>query len=354
VKLLYFTKESEEGPSSRYRVYQYLPYLRNRGIEVCVRPLFGATYFKFLSLPWPAAIMFKAVYAPVRFMKRFVDLVTMGHVDLLIVEGQLFPYLPPIFERILVWAKQKIVIELDDAIYLTRLHGRKIPQLMASAAGVIVGNDTIAEYARAYTKNVYVIPTVVDTKRFLPNASSAPAPERILTIGWIGLPYNFGYLQLIRDALRRVQDLMQMRFRVISSHPPDLPGVDVEFRRWSLATEVEDLQDCQLGVMPLFDDRWARGKCGLKLLQYMAMGIPAVASPVGVNKEIINDGKNGFWATTEEEWFRRLMQLCQDTPLRATMGRAARQTIVEQYSLDAWAPRLETLYRNLAAKPADV
>ena len=353
MKLLYFTKTSEEGPSSRYRVYQYLPYLRSTGIEVCVRPLFGATYFKVLSLPRPAAIIFKAIYAPVRFLKRFMDLLIMGRVDLLVVEGQLFPYLPPIVERILVWAKLKLVIELDDAIYLTTLHGRKIPRLMASAAGVIAGNNTIAEYARPYTKHVHVIPTVVDTKRFHPSVSSRPAPERVLTVGWIGLPYNFGYLHLIREALRRVQALVQMQFRVISSHPPDLPGVNVEFRRWSLDTEVEDLQDCQLGVMPLDDDRWARGKCGLKLLQYMAMGIPAVASPVGVNKEIIKDGKNGFWATSEEEWFKRLMQLCQDSPLRATMGQAARQTIVEQYSLETWAPRLGTLYRHLAAKPVD-
>jgi len=354
MKLLYFTKTSEEGPSSRYRVYQYLPYLKSTGIEVCVRPLFGAMYIKLHNLPWPAAIIFKAVYTPVRFMKRCMDLVSMGHVDVLVIEGQLFPYLPPIFERILVWAKQKIVIELDDAIYLTTFHGRKMPRLMSTCAGVIVGNDTIAEYARAYTKNVYVIPTVVDTKRFHPSASSRPGEERILRIGWIGLPYNFAYLQLIREALRRVQDVLQMRFRVISSHSPDLPGVNVEFRRWSLDTEVENLQDCQLGVMPLSDDRWARGKCGLKLLQYMAMGIPAIASPVGVNKEIIKHGKNGFWATSEEEWFARLMQLCQDTSLRAGMGQAARQTILEKYSLDTWAPRVGTLYRELAAKPVGV
>jgi glycosyltransferase involved in cell wall biosynthesis len=195
---------------------------------------------------------------------------------------------------------------------------------------------------------------VVDTKRFQPGSSGRAAADEIFTIGWIGLPYNFEYLNLIRDALRRMQAQLQMRFRVISSHPPVLPGVNVEFRRWSLDTEVEDLQDCQLGVMPLFDDRWARGKCGLKLLQYMAMGIPVVASPVGVNKEIISDGTNGFWATSEEEWFKRLMQLCQDSPLRATMGRAGRQTVVEQYSLETWAPRLGTLYRNLAAKPVDV
>ena len=127
-----------------------------------------------------------------------------------------------------------------------------------------------------------------------------------------------------------------------------MPGVEIEFRSWDFQREVADLQDATIGVMPLEDTEWARGKCGLKLLQYLAVGVPSVASPVGVNRDIIANGENGFLAATEQEWYERLEILCRQPQLRARMGQAGRRTVEERYSLAVWGPRLADVYRTLA------
>ncbi len=351
MKIVYFAKCTDIGPSSRYRIVQYLPYLRSRGLDVTVKPLFGATYFWLLT--WRAKwlqVVAKAIYVPVRFFKRAVDLLPLGHVDVIVIEGQLFPYCPATIERLLVRLKRKIVIELDDAIYLTRFHQRKIPALLRIASGAIVGNQTLAQYAQAFTDDVIVVPTVVDTDRFRPAESSTVHPHQseVMTIVWVGLAYNLPYLELLAPTIRELQRTDRVRFRVISSRPPRLPGLEVDFTPWTFGSEVEELQRCHIGVMPLPNDEWARGKCGLKLLQYMAVGLAVVASPVGVNREIVQDGANGFWAQTEDEWHSRLLSLCRDSTLRVRMGQVARRTVEERYSLRVWGPRLAEEYRNLA------
>jgi hypothetical protein len=276
----------------------------------------------------------------------------MGNPDLIVVEGQLFPYCPSWVERLLVWMGHKLVIEFDDAIYLTRFHRRKIPQLLTLSSSAIVGNRTLAEYACRFASAVSVVPTVVDTDRFVPRRTPHGAPagrgKGQIIIAWIGLAYNFSYLDVLIPALQMVQRELRVRFRVISSRPPELPGVEAEFVPWNLATEVAQLQDCHIGVMPLPDSEWARGKCGLKLLQYMALGMPAVASPIGVNCEIIRSGENGLLATTSSEWSSHLVRLCLDAGLRRRLGAAARRTVEARYALKVWGPRLAQEYLTVA------
>jgi glycosyltransferase involved in cell wall biosynthesis len=352
VRVVYFSKSSEEGPSSRYRIYQFLPYLEKAGIQCSIRPLMGPTYFALLEIRSAMLrALGKTVYVAARFVKRFWDLVWMGRPDIVVVEGQLFPYCPTWIERLLVISGRKLVLEFDDAIYLTRLHWRKMPTLLRMSTAAIVGNATLSEYARHNSSAVAVIPTVVDTERFIPRGrvggKAAGEADGMITIVWIGLAYNFSYLEILAPALRLVQKEMLARFRVISSRPPVLAGVEVEFKPWDLHNEVRDLQECHIGVMPLPDSEWARGKCGLKLLQYMAVGIPAVASPVGVNQEIIKSGENGCLAATSEEWCAHLIALCRDVELRNRMGEAARRTIEERYSLHVWGPRLAGQYQAI-------
>jgi glycosyltransferase involved in cell wall biosynthesis len=348
MKVLYFSKASDIGPSSRYRIFQYLRYLRSREFDVVVKPLFGPTYFWLLTwrAAWPKVIA-KAIYALLRFFKRAGDLLSIGRVDLIVIEGQLFPYCPATVERLLVKLNQKVVVELDDAIYLTRFHQRKISALLRVSSAAIVGNHVLANYAGRFASRVSVIPTVVDTDRFRPAAQlgSNQARESVMTIVWVGLASNFPYLELVVPVIRELQRTERVQFRVISSRPPAFSGVKFDFRLWSLEDEVENLQGGHIGVMPLPDTEWARGKCGLKLLQYMALGLPAVASPIGVNQEIISDGKNGFLASTEEEWHTTLIRLCQDSELRVRIGRAARKTVETEYSLSVWGPRLADHYR---------
>lgn len=352
MKVMYFSKSAAVGPSSRYRIYQHLPYLEAADIECTVRPLWGAAYFLLLDVGIaPLRTLGKVLYTVVRFLKRLLDLVTMGKPDLVVLQGQLFPYCPLWGERLLLWMNHKLVIELDDAIYLTPGHRRKIPALLAMASGAIVGNEALAQYARRHTAQVCVIPTVVDTQRFAPVRTRAQevrtAAEKPVTVVWIGLAYNFGYLDVVAPVLKELQDKGLIKFRVVCSRPPRLPGLTVEFRAWQLEREVEVLQDCHIGIMPLPNTEWAEGKCGLKLLQYMSLGMATVASPVGVNRDILSDGETGFLAATQQEWRDKLTRLCLDVALRERMGRAARTTVEERYSLRVWGPRLAKQYHEM-------
>ncbi len=349
----YFSKSSTIGPSSRYRVYQFLPHFHNAGIECRVEPLFGATYFSILHVRSSLLqTCLKIPYVAARFLKRLGTLMTLDRRDLIVIEGQLFPYAPPLIERLLRWLRYRVVFEMDDAIYLTRGHEGKMSALFGMATGVIVGNDRLAAYASQYSSHVTVVPTVVDTARFVPQSVRSTAArdgaDDLITIVWIGLAYNLKYLNVLAPALCRLQERYRMKLRVVCSEPPVLPGVDIEFRPWEWQREVEDLQDATIGVMPLEDTEWARGKCALKLLQYLAVGLPAVASPVGVNADIIVNGENGWLASTEQEWHERLESLCRDSQLRSRMGQAGRRTVETRYSLAVWGPRLTDVYRTFA------
>jgi glycosyltransferase involved in cell wall biosynthesis len=351
--ITYFAKSTSIGPASRYRIFQFLPVLKEQGIECTVRPLFGKTYWEIIEIPSPfLRVMAKMVYVTGRFLRRAWDVLTIGDVDLVVIEGQLFPYMPALVERMLARLHYRFIIEFDDAIYLTPGHRQKIPALLSMAAGAIVGNEVLAKYAGKYTSQVYVIPTVVDTQRFAHGQTGVQRigarTETPVTVVWIGLAYNLGYLDIVAPVLKELQDKGLIKFRVVCSQPPRLPGLTVEFRPWQLEQEVELLQDCHIGIMPLPDTEWARGKCALKLLQYMSVGMAAVASPVGVNREIISDGETGYLAVTEQDWRARLTRLCQDAVLREQMGRAARTAVEERYSLNAWGPRLAKQYQEIA------
>ena len=359
ISVVYFAKSTAIGPTSRYRIFQYLPIFREQGIECLVHPLFDDTYWKIIEIPSSFPQMAaKIVYVIGRFLRRVWDVLTIGDVDLVVIEGQLFPYMPAIVERMLSRLRYQLIIEFDDAIYLTPGHRQKIPALLAMAGGAIVGNEVLAEYARKYVSQVYVIPTVVDTQRFVPRRTGAQwigaSAEMPLTVVWIGLACNLGYLDIVAPALKELQDKGLIKFRVVCSRPPRWPGLTVEFRAWRLDQEVELLQDCHIGIMPLPDTKWARGKCALKLLQYMSVGMATVASPVGINREIISDGETGYLAVTEQDWRDRLARLCQDAVLREQMGRAARTVVEGRYSLNVWGPRLAKQYQEIVAETRSV
>lgn len=267
----YFSKCSSVGPSSRYRVFQFLSRFQAEGIDCRVEPLFGETYFSILEVRSRALqTCLKIPYVCARFLKRLGTLLTLRRQDLVITEGPLFPYAPPIAERLLCRLGQRFVVEMDDAIYLTQGQEEKIPALLRMATGVIAGNDRLAAYARQCSSNVRVVPTVVDTDRFAPlgsrSVSSDSHADQAITIVWMGLAYNLKYLHVLVPALRALQSQYPIRLRVVCSHAPTFAGIDVEFRSWDFAREVADLQDATIGVMPLEDTEWARGKCGLKLL----------------------------------------------------------------------------------------
>jgi glycosyltransferase involved in cell wall biosynthesis len=351
LRVLLLSRYGRQAASSRVRSYQYLPYLRELGIHVESRPLFDDRYIQHLyrgrrRLATPIL----AGYA-----RRLWQLATVPRFDLLWIEYELFPWLPAWFERLLARMGVPYVVDYDDAIFhrydshrsplVRRILGRKIDQVMRGARLVIAGNDYLAERAqRAGASRVERIPTVVDLDRY---RVPTPSENGRYTIGWIGQPLTVPYLQLVRDALAEVCSVTGARVTLVGSGPVTLDHVPVDVRPWSEDSEVAELQQFDVGIMPLRDAPWERGKCGYKLIQYMACGLPVVASPVGASRRIVEHGVNGFLASDGAEWVQALRAL-RDPALRTRMGTAGRATVEDGYCVQVFAPRLASLLRQCA------
>jgi glycosyltransferase involved in cell wall biosynthesis len=353
--VLFLTKYARNGASSRYRTFQYLPWLERAGIRCEVTPLFDEAYLVH-RYAWGRGNMGDILRA---FVRRLAALVTARRFDLVVIEYELLPYFPALPERLLRWVGVPYVVDYDDALFhqydrhkngwVRRLLGDKIAHVMRGAHLVTAGNAYLADYARrAGAKCIEVIPTVIDLERY-PRAAATQSPNSTLTIGWIGSPATAKYLQAIAPALAEVCADGMGRVRLIGSGPVDLPGVPAEVLQWDEATEVNTMQQFDVGIMPLPDEQWERGKCGFKLIQYMACGLPVVASPVGVNCEIVESGVNGFLARTTEEWAQALRTLLDDASLRQRMGQAGRLKVEEGYSLQVTGPRLAELIKSVVA-----
>jgi glycosyltransferase involved in cell wall biosynthesis len=209
----------------------------------------------------------------------------------------------------------------------------------------MVGNPYLAEYARQVNDNVTVIPTTIDTEKYQVRRSTAD--DGPLTIGWTGSFSTVQHLDTLRGALRKLAETENFRLRVIGTPSYEIAPVDVEAMPWRAATELEDLHKIDIGVMPLPDDNWSKGKCGLKALQFMALGIPTICSPVGVNTDIIQDDENGFLAGTEAEWVDKLSRLLRSAELRRRLGDAGRATVEQKYSAATQAPRVYEIFKSV-------
>jgi glycosyltransferase involved in cell wall biosynthesis len=291
-------------------------------------------------------------------LRRFIALGSLNRYDLVVIEYELIPYLPAMLEKFLYWLGVKYLVDYDDAIFhrydshrfkLVRFFlGKKIAHVMRGASLVMVGNEYLADYARhAGASKVEIIPTVINLQRYsLPNVkSSLHVP---LVISWIGSPVTAKYLQSIASALAEVCAGGRGVLRLIGAGDVHLPCVPTELIQWDDSTEVAALQQSDVGIMPLPDEPWERGKCGLKLIQYMACGLPVVGSPVGENCSIIDDGVNGFWAKTHVEWVEALSALLADVGLRQRMGSAGRMKVEQVYSTQVTGPKLVRLFNSLS------
>ena len=348
MKIIYFSRNTQIEPASRYRIYQFLPFLAGRGVKAEVQPLFREFYFWVLSLPRPFKIIFQILYCPYRFAVRAFRLLRAPAADLVIIKDQLFPYLPWGIEKFFAPAGKAVGIDLDDAVFLTPGQGRKLEKVLGWAGFVIAGNKYLSDYASRHNRKVYLVPTVVNTERIQARTDWKIRDYRgVVTIGWIGLAYNLHYLQDLEEALAELSQKFRIVLKVVSSRGVKMRGVNVVHKKWSLAGEDDEVQSFDLGIMPLRDDEWSRGKCGLKLIQDMAAGVPVVASPVGVNAEIVRDGQNGFWARNPAEWVEKLAILCQNEDLRRDFGSQGRETVEKSFSLSAWAPKLEEIYQSV-------
>jgi glycosyltransferase involved in cell wall biosynthesis len=277
-----------------------------------------------------------------------------GHYDGIVIEKEFLPYLPGGLEHWFMKLGRKISLDYDDPVYLTYegirnpvlrvLFAEKIKRIMRASAFVTVGNTYLESYARSCSGGVYIIPPAIDLRRYDLVGEHPKSGE--LRVGWIGTPFTLKYVVNLSVTLQELSRSHSFRLILIGVDHYALDNVCVEVKKWDYDSEVADLKSLDIGIMPLTDEEWSRGKCGIKLLQYMAAGVPAVASPVGINAEIIRDGENGFLAANEQEWTEKLSRLVADPDLRARLGREGRRTVEELYSLDRVAERLVQIYKR--------
>jgi len=350
---MFFTKYTRSGASSRYRSLQYLPSLDAAGLCYTVNSLFDDVYLAQKYAHGRARIgdVLRA------FARRLWAVLTVPRLSVVVIEYELLPWFPAVLERWLAWRGCRMVVDYDDALFhqydahpnpwVRRFLGSKIATVMRLAHTVVTGNAYLADYARrAGAAQVEVIPTVVDLVRY--PVMGAAGELGVFTIGWIGSPSTARYLREIAPALANLCRDGRARVRLVGSGPVDLPGVPVEVVAWREETEVDEIRRFDVGIMPLPDEPWARGKCGFKLIQYMACSLPVVASPVGVNAEIVENGKSGFVANTVKEWVQALNCLAADATLRQRMGLAGRAKVEREYCLQVTAPRLTNLLLETA------
>jgi glycosyltransferase involved in cell wall biosynthesis len=324
-------------PSSRFRVLQYVPYLESLGHRCTVAPSFPV---KYRGLP----LLGNRLSEIPRVMFRLWDWFRArgAGYDIVLVERELFSSafsaIEPLFRKLV----PTMALDIDDGIFLQ--HPHKFDKLARMADVVIVGNDLLAEKAQGLNEHVVVVPTAIDTGRYTVRESSSK--NNPLTIGWTGTAGNWDSLQMLTDPLRALAEKHALRLKVIAEREPppgliDVPGMVIDFSPWQEETEISDLQSFDIGVMPLEDRRWNLYKCGFKIIQYMACGIPAIASPVGVNSQIIQHDCNGLLAANAKEWTECLSRLLQDIELRQRLATAGRKTVEERYSVTVNLPRLE-------------
>ena len=344
------------APGQRYRIEQWAPYLRDLGIEVTFQPFATPALNRALYQRgrWRA----KMAGMVSGLGRRFAEALRANRYDAVFLQREASLLGPAWSERLLHARQPAIVYDFDDAIYLPYvsptnryLSYLKFPwktrALCRMASAVTAGNVHLAEYASRYNGHVSVVPSTVSMREYQPRPT--PAAESVPVVGWTGSHSSVPYLSVVRGALQELRRRRRFRVLVIGVERFEIPGVDVECRPWSAESEVRDLWDMDVGIMPLPDEPWARGKCGMKAIQYMGIGIPAVVSPVGANREIVEDGVTGFHAASEAAWTDRLELLLGDGSLRQRMGKAARESVRTSYSAEAQAPRLAEILRQVAS-----
>ncbi len=351
MRILALTRYGRLGSSSRVRFYQYFPYLRDQGMEIVNAPFFGDDYVN--NLYWDHKRTFKPILRA--YLKRIRDLTSSSSFDLIWLEKEMLPWFPVLFEFLLSGKKIRYVVDYDDAVFhrydmhpsaiVRTLLGHKIDQVMQNAALVIVGNEYLAKRAiEAGSKSVELLPSVVDVSRY---SQKRPADSSTFTIGWIGSPVTVPYLDMVRDAVAGFGSDPSVQVSLLGAGASD-PFSTVPTTRvaWNEERELLIGQLFDMGIMPLHDGPFERGKCGYKLVQYMAAGLPVVASPVGVNRQIVEHQINGYLAHSTEEWLNAFRLLKQDIHQRYQMGQAGRRKAEEKYNLQVTAPKLLSLLSN--------
>ncbi len=334
-KILFIVKNKNEA-SSRFRVFSYLNHL-NKDFEV------SFFYAEYRNKKVP-----KFLRSIIKRFRFFSLIYLVGKHDTVFMQRPMSTdgNNSTFFEWLLTRFNENLIFDYDDAIFV--VNEKKMKSLVSLSKACICGNDYLADFAKKYNPNTYIIPTPIDTDKFIPKEASA---KELITIGWTGTSGNYAFFTPklicdIKDILKRY-DNVDFLF-ICDRKPEEKFDFPYAFVKWDDATEVNDLQHIDIGLMPLIDSAWTRGKCGFKLIQYGSISIPSVASNVGVNSKVVLDGKSGFLVNEEEaNWAEHLEKLINDQTLRESMGKAAREHIEKEYSVNKNYPKLKDILENL-------
>jgi len=358
MRVLFILPHPIEGPSSRFRVYQYIPYLKEHGIECDIRPFVSSKHVRELYATGNTG---KKIALTLRGLgSRIRDVIDAKNYDVVFILREAFALGPPFLEQALKKACGRMVFDFDDAIYtrslaydnpIDRLRDfGKTAKIIAAADTVIAGSPYLAAYARQYNHpngQVQVLPTVVDHQQYRPQ-NNRPNDEKV-TLGWIGTPRGSHYVADLMPVFKRLcAQFSQLRMVFIGVEPFDTQNLPIEIRDWSLSREIDDISEFDIGIMPLTDDEETRGKCGFKIIQYMSCGVAPVVSPVGVNSDIVIDGETGLFAENSSQWQAQIARLVEDDTFREKLGEKGRQRAAEYYSLHVTAPKLLEILKETA------
>jgi glycosyltransferase involved in cell wall biosynthesis len=333
-----------EAPSQRFRFEQYLPFLLEQGFEYDLKTFYSEKAWG--TLHQKGHFLKKTGGIISAFFLRFILLFKLHRYTHIFIHREGAPIGPPILEWFIAKiVRKQVIYDFDDAIWLPNYseanasyqrlkYYKKVNKIMKWASKVSAGNDYLAKYAKQFNENVVVNPTTIDTENYHnPSLYPAPTPKSKLVIGWTGTLTTAKYLHEIVLVLEDLSQKYDFEFCVISNEAPEIELQALRFVKWKKETEIEDLLRFDIGVMPLTEDRWSNGKCGFKALQYMSLGIPTIASPVGVNPSIIDHGVNGFLCSTQQDWKNAFEYLLADEHNRHNMHEAAREKIRSNYSV---------------------
>ena len=357
VRILFVTQYGVLAASSRTRVFQYLPYLKELGAEcrvLTVLPDITGSQLLVTSQSWRKLLYY--VWASWRTFFCGLDAFWIARKsDLVLIQKVI---LPAPLRWLFAHCSTPLVYDFDDAIFTTEVRRQNwlaswkerrnsigVPAMLRLCSLALLENDYTASFAARHCPRIDQITGPIDTDHYCPGPQKH---RREVVLGWIGSASTSAYLDLVREPLKELaRRLPQVRLCIVGAEQIEVQGIATEAKPWQIESEVEDLQNFDIGLMPMPDDPWTRGKGGYKLLQYMAVGLPVLTSPVGINQQIVEDGCQGFWARTSEEWLARLEELVIDGELRRRMGWEGRRRVEAVYALRVQQVRLGQLFQEL-------
>ena len=356
-RVLVLSRYEKLGASSRYRFYQYLPFLKDKGYSFTVSPLFSNNYLKRLYSN-KTGILF-IIHIIISYLRRILIMTKLNYYNFIWLEKEALPWIPGFIEIELLKLSKNYIVDYDDAIFhnydehklwiIRKTLGNKIKLIMQNATVVIVGNKYISQYAiNAKSNKVHIQPTVVNLTNY-PFKKFKYKIDNFI-IGWIGSPSTSLHLNEINQVLKNFCKSTNSEVVAIGAKKEDLRGFDATILPWSKEIEATEIQNFDVGVMPLPNTPWEKGKCGLKLIQYMASRLPVIGTPVGINHDIIDHGVNGFQAITHDDWYLYLSLLKTNPSLRKSMGTAGRKMVERCYSLQNNLPKLNKIFTEICDK----